>query len=41
MPNHVTNRVCITGDEEVILQMLETVKQEKAGIGSVGHGERR
>lgn len=35
MPNHVTNLVHVTGDEKVILRMLEEIRQEEAGIGSV------
>lgn len=35
MPNHVTNRIHVTGDEAEILRMLEEIKQEEAGIGSV------
>lgn len=35
MPNHVTNRICVTGDEKGILQMLEAIQQEEVGIGSV------
>ena len=35
MPNHVTNRIRVFGDEAEILRMLEEIRQEGAGIGSV------
>ena len=35
MPNHVTNRLQVSGDRAEILRMLEEIKQEEAGIGSV------
>ena len=35
LPNHVTNRIRVFGDEAEILRMLEEIRQEGAGIGSV------
>lgn len=35
MPNHVTNRITFEGQEERILAMLEAVKSDKYGRGSI------
>lgn len=35
MPNHVTNRITFEGKEERILAMLEAVKSDKYGRGSI------
>lgn len=32
MPNHVTNRIHVTGDEAENRVMLEEIKQEETGI---------
>lgn len=32
MPNHMTNRIHVTGDEAEDRWMLEEIKQEKTGI---------
>ena len=35
MPNHVTNRISFRGDPEAIHRMLEAVKNDEEGYGSI------
>ena len=35
MPNHVTNIVNLSGDKEKIAEMLEAIKDEEYGIGTI------
>ena len=35
MPNHVTNIVNISGDKEKIAEMLEAIKDDEYGIGTI------
>ncbi|MBP0972772.1 MAG: hypothetical protein J5851_02565 [Oscillospiraceae bacterium] len=35
MPNHVQNRITLDGDSERIAALLETIKNDKHGIGSI------
>ena len=35
MPNHVMNRVSIIGDQEAVKELLESIQNDKIGIGSI------
>lgn len=35
MPNHVTNRIALSGDSDRIKAMLEAIKNDKVGVGTV------
>ena len=35
MPNHVTNIVNFTGDKEKIAEMLEAIKDDEYGLGTI------
>lgn len=35
MPNHVTNRISLTGDKQKIREMLEAIQNDEFGIGSI------
>ena len=35
MPNHIINTIRLTGDREKISELLESVKDNKFGIGSL------
>ena len=35
MPNHVQNRITLDGNPERIAEILETIKNDKYGIGSI------
>lgn len=35
MPNHVVNHISLRGDPKKIREMLETIKSDELGIGSV------
>ena len=35
MPNHVTNIIRLSGDSEKIAQMLEEIKYDDVGLGSI------
>ena len=39
MPNHVINKVTITGDEDTIRDLLESIKVDGEGLGSVDFGK--
>ena len=35
MPNHVINKICMQGDPKEIQSMLEKIKNDEFGIGTV------
>ena len=35
MPNHIENRISLAGDKEQIAAMLEQVKSDKYGLGTI------
>ena len=39
MPNHVINKLTITGDEDTIRDLLESIKVDGEGLGSVDFGK--
>ena len=39
MPNHVINNVTVTGDAEMLRDMLESIKVDGEGLGSVDFGK--
>jgi len=35
MPNHITNRLRFNADSEKVKEILEAIKQDKIGVGSI------
>lgn len=35
MPNHIENRISLAGDKEQIAAMLEQIKSDKYGLGTI------
>lgn len=35
MPNHITNSITLSGDKEKIAEMMENIKNDEVGIGSI------